>query len=76
LIDRDKPVIIFECGIGGTDVYATTPDELFVFFTERGYAVSLLKNYLKQEAALTQAAFEEQYYQRLNYYFVAFPLER
>ena len=76
LIERDKPVIIFECGIGGTDVYETTPADLFVFFTERGYAVSLLKNYLKQDTALTQTAFEEQYYQRLNYYFVAFPLEK
>lgn len=76
LIERDKPVIIFECGIGGTDVYETTPADLFVFFTERSYAISLLKNYLKQDPALTQTAFEEQYYQRLNYYFVAFPLEK
>ena len=76
LIKRDRPVIIFECGLGGTDVYDTTPAELFTFFAELGYTISLLKNYLKQEAALTKTSFEEQYYLKLNYYFVAFPLEK
>jgi FkbM family methyltransferase len=73
LIKRDQPVIIFECGLGGTDVYDTTPAELFAFFAELGYTISLLKNYLKQEAALTKTSFEEQYYLKMNYYFVAFP---
>lgn len=76
LIKRDRPVIIFECGLGGTDVYDTTPAELFAFFAELGYTISLLKNYLKQEAALTKTSFEEQYYLKLNYYFVAVPLEK
>ena len=73
LIKRDRPVIIFECGLGGTDVYDTTPAELFTFFAEMGYTISLLKNYLKQEAALNKTSFEEQYYLKLNYYFVAVP---
>lgn len=73
LIKRDRPVIIFECGLGGTDVYDTTPAELFTFFAELGYTISLLKNYLKQEAALDKTSFEEQYYLKLNYYFVADP---
>ena len=76
LIKRDQPVIIFECGLGGTDMYDTTPAELFSFFTELGYSISLLKNYLKQESPLTKTSFEEQYYLKLNYYFVAFPLEK
>ena len=73
LIKRDQPVIIFECGLGGTDMYDTTPAELFSFFTELGYSISLLKNYLKQESPLSKTSFEEQYYQKLNYYFVAVP---
>ncbi|MEJ8841730.1 FkbM family methyltransferase [Lacibacter sp. H375] len=73
LIKRDRPVIVFECGLGGTDVYDTTPAELFTFFAEYGYTISLLKNYLKEEQALNKTLFEEQYYQKLNYYFVAFP---
>jgi FkbM family methyltransferase len=73
LIKRDRPVIVFECGLGGSDVYDTTPAELFTFFDELGYAISLLKNYLNEELPLNKTSFEEQYYQKLNYYFVALP---
>jgi FkbM family methyltransferase len=73
LIKRDRPVIVFECGLGGSDVYDTTPAELFTFFAEFDYTISLLKNYLKEEQALSKTSFEEQYYQKLNYYFVAVP---
>lgn len=73
LIKRDRPVIVFECGLGGSDVYDTTPAELFMFFASAGYTISLLKNYLKKESPLSKTSFEEQYYQKLNYYFVAVP---
>lgn len=73
LIKRDRPVIVFECGLGGSDVYDTTPAELFTFFSDLDYSISLLKDYLNEEPALTKASFEEQYYQKLNYYFVALP---
>lgn len=73
LIRRDRPLIVFECGLGGSDVYDTTPAELFTFFDGLGYSISLLKNYLKEEQALSKTSFEEQYYQKLNYYFVALP---
>ena len=73
LIKRDRPVIVFECGLGGSDVYDTTPAELFTFFSGLDYTISLLKNYLKEEPALNKTSFEEQYYQKLNYYFVALP---
>lgn len=73
LMKRDRPVIVFECGLGGSDVYDTTPAELFTFFTDLGYSISLLKNYLNEEPALTKTSFEQQYYQKLNYYFVALP---
>ena len=71
LLNRDKPVVIFECGLGGTDIYAATPAQLFDFFETHGFHISLLHSYLKNKPALTQAEFEEQYYKKLNYYFVA-----
>jgi len=71
LLTRDKPVVIFECGLGGTDMYAATPAHLFEFFETHGYTISLLHSYLKNKPALTQPEFEEQYYKKLNYYFVA-----
>lgn len=71
LLTRDKPVVIFECGLGGSDIYATTPAQLFQFFETHGYSISLLHTFLKNKQALTKAEFEEQYYKKLNYYFVA-----
>ncbi len=75
LIKRDQPVIVFECGIGGTDIYNTTPAHLFNYFVKLGYGISLMKDFLQVKTPLTQQAFEEQYYQKLNYYFVAYPLK-
>ncbi|RXK60838.1 FkbM family methyltransferase [Lacibacter luteus] len=71
LLARDHPVVIFECGLGGTDIYEHTPTQLFTFFEKHGYSILLLHDYLKNKPALTQLQFEEQYYKKLNYYFVA-----
>ncbi|TWI83094.1 FkbM family methyltransferase [Lacibacter cauensis] len=71
LIKKDQPVIVFECGIGGTDVYDNTPAQLFQFFETKGYKVSLLHQFMKNKPALNRQQFEEQYYKKLNYYFVA-----
>lgn len=73
LIKRDQPVIVFECGIGGTDMYNTTPAHLFEFFTQLGYDIFLMKDFLQVKSPFSKQAFEEQYYEKLNYYFVASP---
>lgn len=73
LIQRDHPIIVFECGLGGTDVYDTTPEQLFDFFLEQGYRISLMKDFLQSKNFFSKQAFAEQYYQKLNYYFVASP---
>ncbi len=74
LIRRDQPVIVFECGLGGTDVYDTTPEQLYDFFQEHSYHLSLMKDFLQSKAFFSKQAFAEQYYQKLNYYFVASPV--
>jgi FkbM family methyltransferase len=73
LMKRDRPVIVFECGIGGTDMYNTTPAQLYEFFSQLGYHLSLMKEFLRGKPSFSKEAFEEQYYQKLNYYFIAFP---
>ncbi len=76
LIKRDRPVIVFECGIGGTDMYNTTPAQLFEFFMQLGYGIFLMKDFLQVKTPFSKQAFEEQYYQKLNYYFVASPQQK
>lgn len=74
LIIRNKPIIIFEFGLGASDYYGTKPADLFHFITnELNLNISLLKSYLKNDICLSQDRFEEFYNSNSEYYFVAHP---
>ena len=73
-VARTKPVVIFEHGIGASDVYGTGPDEVFRFFQSLGYSIALLGDFLVKKQPFTAAQFAAQYHGRKNFYFVASPL--
>lgn len=70
-IARSKPVVIFEHGIGASDIYGTGPDEVFTFFQSLGYGIYLLEGFLGKKAAFTESQFAAQYHGKKNFYFVA-----
>jgi FkbM family methyltransferase len=71
-IRRDRPVLIFEHGLGASEHYGTTPEALYALLTlECQLHVYLLDDYLQRGEPLTEAQFCQQFYQKLNYYFVA-----
>lgn len=70
-ISRSKPVIIFEHGIGASDVYGTKPEEVFGFFAQLGYGIFLLEDFLAKKKPFSEAQFKAQYHGRKNFYFVA-----
>lgn len=70
-IDRCKPVIIFEFGLGASDVYGTDPKTLWKFLAGQGYKISLMENWLKNKTAFSFQELEEQYFQKINHYFIA-----
>ena len=71
-IRRDRPVLIFEHGLGASEHYGTTPEALYALLTlECQLHVYLLDDYLRRGEPLTAAQFCQQFYQKLNYYFVA-----
>lgn len=70
-IAKYKPAIIFEFGIGGSDIYGATPEKLYHFFTQFEYKIFLLHDFLKQNKPLTLSDFKNQFYSKLNYYFIA-----
>jgi FkbM family methyltransferase len=73
VIKKNKPVIIFEHGLGASDYYNTKPEEVFTLLNETcGLNVSLMSRWLKNETPLTKEEFTRQYYERLNYYFIAY----
>jgi FkbM family methyltransferase len=73
-IKRCRPVVIFEHGRGGADMYGITPVMMYDLLAWRcRLKISLLSRYLKGEPYLTRAEFEEEFALEKNYYFIAYP---
>lgn len=71
---RCRPVVIFECGLGGADSYGVAPEAVFAFVAnELGSRIFLLDAWLGRGAPLSEAEFARQFRQGINYYFVAAP---
>lgn len=70
---RWKPTVIFEHGLGASDVYGSTPEQVFALFESCGLRIFLLENFLSSGPCLSAQAFARQFYERQNYYFVAGP---
>jgi FkbM family methyltransferase len=66
-----KPLIIFEFGLGGSDVYGTTPEKLFPFLKKFGYDIFLLEAFLNNTAPLSLDELQDQFIHGRNYYFIA-----
>ncbi|MDI9319860.1 MAG: FkbM family methyltransferase [Phycisphaerales bacterium] len=70
---RAKPIIIFEHGMGASDYYGTKPEQLYDFLQSCGYKVVTMKRWLKGETSFSKEEFKRQFYDKLNYYFIAYP---
>ncbi len=71
---RTRPVVVFECGLGGADSYGSEPEQIYDLVTETiGLRLSLMDAWLSGRAALSRAEFAEQFRQSLNFYFIAHP---
>jgi FkbM family methyltransferase len=71
-LTRCKPLVIFEHGLGASEVYGSTPARVFGLLESCGLRVSLLDHFLAGKPPLALPDFERQYHQKLNYYFVAY----
>lgn len=73
-IRRNKPIIVFEHGLGGADFYGTTPEEVYDLLSAQcGLCLSLMESWLRNEEPLSREEFADQFYQHINYYFIAHP---
>ena len=71
LIEENKPAIIFEHGIGASNYYGETPAKLFNYFASVSMKISTLDKYIADKTPLSKEEFKRQYYNKLNYYFIA-----
>lgn len=73
-ICRNKPFIIFEFGLGASDYYGTTPEQIYHFLVEEcNLQISLLKSWLKNKEPLSLEQLREVYSNNSEYYFIAHP---
>jgi FkbM family methyltransferase len=69
-----RPFVLFEFGLGSSEFYGSTAEELYAFFQELDYSLFTLKDAMKENEALSLASFVAHYQNNSEYYFWAAPL--
>lgn len=72
-LKRNKPIVVFEHGLGASEYYSTTPEKVYTLFYELGFSISTMKNWLQSGESFTLQEFQNQFLNKINYYFIAFP---
>ena len=72
IIRKNKPVVLFEFGLGGSEQYGAAPEMMFDFFNSHGMVLSTLQYFLAGYAPLEKADFCGHYYKGYNYFFIAY----
>jgi FkbM family methyltransferase len=73
-IQRDRPLIVFEHGMGAADVYGTRPHDIFDLFDGWGYSLTTMASWLSEPPVVfSRSEFVEQFERGINYYFMAMP---
>ena len=69
---RCKPVLIFEFGIGASDFYGTTPDQIYdLIVHEIGLNIYTMEDFIANDAPLSLETLRGVYAENSEYYFVA-----
>ena len=73
VLKENKPTVIFECGLGASDYYGTTPSDVFKVLNEADLRISTLKSYIDGNGSMNEKTFVKTFEEKEEYYFVAFP---
>lgn len=75
-LKRNDLVVIFEHGLGASEHYNSSPEAVYKLLESCNLVVSTLDRWLNDKPCLSLAEFVEQYEKRLNYYFIAYKVQR
>lgn len=75
LLKRCQPLVIFECGLGASEFYGTTPEAVHDFFANEvgGMGIYTLRDFIAKRSPLSLEEFVRTYQTNSDYYFVASP---
>lgn len=68
-ITRNKPVIIFEHGLGASESNDATPTKLYNLLSDCELKVSILDNWFSTKKELSSGKFARQFSEKINYLF-------
>ena len=71
IVEKYKPLVVFEHGLGASEHYGTTPELVFEYFSSKSMRISNLKSFINKKPHLSLHDFSRQYNEKINYYFVA-----
>lgn len=72
-IQKHKPYIIFEHGLGAADQYGTKPEMLYALLVEEyDLHISTMQNWLIGKSPFSKKTFEQHFYEGKDYYFMAY----
>jgi FkbM family methyltransferase len=72
ILKRDKPLVIFECGLGASDYYNTDPNDIYeLLVSEVGLNIYTIKGWLDNSNSLSNTDFLKCYKTNCEYYFIA-----
>ncbi len=72
LIERCKPIILFEHGMGASEYYGTKPCMVYDFFKNLDMHIHLVGELLNTTPQpMSKEAFEDEFYSKKNYSFIA-----
>ena len=71
IIEKFHPIIVFEHGLGASDHYNTSPEDILSFFDYHQYQLFTLKGFIADEPALLRNEFIDLYLTNKEYYFLA-----
>lgn len=73
ILRQQRPYVLFEFGLGASDMYQSKPEDLFAFFEQLQYKLYTLSGALNDKKPLNKASFVQHYNTNTEYYFWAAP---
>ncbi|PLX01755.1 MAG: FkbM family methyltransferase [Marinilabiliales bacterium] len=72
-ISKNKPCVIFEFGLGASDYYGTTPEDIYkVLVDDCGLNIYKLHDWIKGKEPMSLEGLSKAYNQEGEYYFIAY----
>ncbi|MBC7888060.1 MAG: FkbM family methyltransferase [Ferruginibacter sp.] len=72
VLQKNKPLVLFECGLGGADVYGTAPEDVFDLFAACGLGITTIEYFNAGKQPFSKEEFSGQFYKNYNIFFIAY----